>query len=149
MQLEELQKKIGLKLKNQELLEKALTHSSYINENPEAGESNERLAWLGDAVLYFIVTERLLKELKTQDTGQLTQIRKKYIDKQVLALEAKKLHLDQLLQLDKGEEKQKGRENVKNLHTAYEALLGAIYRDQDIEVLKEYIIEDFMKLKNV
>jgi len=146
MALRELLEKIGIEFNNQDLLKTALTHSTYKPEPGEDGLSNERLAWLGDAILYYIVTEELLIELKTLNTGQLTEKRKKFIEKHVLAQEAKKLKLDQLLLLGRGEEEQNGRNNVKNLHTAYEAMLGAIYKDKGIDAVKEYIINSYMKV---
>jgi len=147
MGLNEVQSKIGINFKNPDLLKTALTHSTYKHDHPEEGCSNDRLAWLGDAVLYYVVTEELLKKLKTQDTDQLTEKRKEFIEKHVLAQKAKELQLDQLLLLGKGEEKRKGRNNIKNLHTAYEALLGAIYKDKGMDVAQEYIINSYMKVR--
>jgi len=147
MSIKKLQRKIGLNFTNPNLLKTALTHSTYKHDHPEEECSNERLAWLGDAILYYVVTEELLQKLTTQDTGQLTEKRKELIEKHVLAQKAKELQLDQLLLLGKGEEKQNGRNNVKNLHTAYEALLGAIYKDKGMIVAKEYIVNSCMKMR--
>jgi len=139
--LENLEKKIGFKFKNKDLLKIALTHSSFVKENPlERLEDNERLEFLGDAVLGFITSD-LLYRLLDKPEGDLTIIKTNLVDKKTLYELASRLNLDQYLYLGKGV-KLRGETKKYLLANAYEALIGAIYLDKG---LKKAI--DFLKDK--
>ena len=100
-------------------------------------KSNENLAWLGDALIYWVISQTLYDP--DQSKQCLTEKRKPFIEEQSLAKHAKELGLDEAIYITEGEEKQGGRKNPKNLHTVYEALIGAIYLDQGYEQTKGFI----------
>ena len=100
-------------------------------------KSNENLAWLGDALIYWTISQTLYDP--DQSNQRLTEKRKPFIEEQSLAKHAKELGLDEAIYITEGEEKQGGRKNPKNLHTVYEALIGAIYLDQGYEQTKGFI----------
>jgi len=107
----------------------AMTHSSYANESPGRGQSNERLEFLGDAVLELAVTELLYDRYPEANEGQLTTFRAMLVNEAALAGLAKKLHIDQAVLLGRGEENQGGRQRQSLLSDAFEAVLGAIFLD--------------------
>jgi ribonuclease-3 len=135
--IEQLGSELGFDL-DKDLIETALTHSSYLNEHPGT-RSNEQLAWLGDAVIYLCATEHVFNENREKNTGELTEIRKKYLNRKRQAQEAKRIKLDEFLRLSKGESDQGGRSNSKNLHTAFEALIGVIYLHKEMKFIENYI----------
>lgn len=139
MTFEELQKNIGITFKNQELLRAAFIHRSYLNEARHIKESNERLEFLGDAVLSFLSSQYLYKNYPEFPEGTLTNIRSGLVKTKSLTDVAAKLHLGELLFLSRGEEESGGRSNQSLLADCFEALLGAIYLDQGIEVAKIYL----------
>lgn len=139
MTLDQLQKNIGVSFKNQMLLAQAFVHRSYLNESKEFNQSNERLEFLGDAVLSFATSEFLYKKYPNYPEGTLTNIRSTLVKTKSLYEEASKLHLGELLLLSRGEESSGGRTNVSLLADCFEALLGAVYLDQGIEVAKIYL----------
>ena len=140
--LEQLQQKLGVSLKNPILLQMALTHGSYLNENP-AGfpSSNERLELLGDAVLGLVVVEKLYQEYPTQDEGELTRFRSALVRKETLAQIAASIELGEYLYLSKGEESGGGRTKPANLAGALEALIAAIYLDRGLKDSKKFYFE--------
>jgi ribonuclease-3 len=142
--LEQLQQKLGVSLKNPILLQMALTHGSYLNENP-AGfpSSNERLELLGDAVLGLIVVEKLFQEYPSQDEGELTRFRSALVRKETLAQIAASIELGEYLYLSKGEESGGGRTKPANLAGALEALIAAIYLDRGLKATKNLILRLF------
>ena len=142
--LEQLQQKLGVSLKNPILLQMALTHGSYLNENP-AGfpSSNERLELLGDAVLGLIVVEKLFQEYPSQDEGELTRFRSALVRKETLAQIAASIELGEYLYLSKGEESGGGRTKPANLAGALEALIAAIYLDRGLKATKNFILRLF------
>ena len=116
-------------------------HSSYSNENPDfAWPSNERLEFLGDAVLNFIVTEKLYEEFPKLPEGELTEIRASLVCRDTLAEQASSLKLGDWLLLGRGEEANGGRAKTSNLANALEALVGALYLDQGIAKAKRFIL---------
>ncbi len=127
--LGEIEKIIGYKFKDKKLLITALTHSSYKNENPEIKEHNERLEFLGDAVIELCVSEELVKRFQNAREGELTSTRAYLVNEYALASVARKIRLNQFILLGKGEEAQGGRERDANLCDALEALIGAIFLD--------------------
>jgi ribonuclease-3 len=123
------------------LLKQAFVHSSYLNENPDfAPSSNERLEFLGDAVLDFVAAERLYREFPELSEGELTAIRATLVCRQTLAKAAFSLKLGDLLLLGRGEEISGGRKKETNLANSIEALIGAIYLDQGLAKAKEFVI---------
>lgn len=130
--LKKLQESIGFTFKNKEILQQAMVHRSYLNEHPEfASGHNERLEFLGDAVLEIIVTEYLYLNYPNTPEGELTNWRAALVNSKMLYVIAEELKLDDCLYLSKGEAKDK---NKKSRHyilaNAVEALIGAVYLDQ-------------------
>lgn len=123
------------------LLEQAFTHSSYCNEDREcASPSNERLEFLGDAVLNFVVTAALFKEFPYSQEGELTEIRASLTCRDTLADLACSLKLGDWLVLGRGEETSGGRTKIGNLANAMEALIGALYLDQGLARTRRFIL---------
>lgn len=139
--LETLQRKIGITFNNAALLQQALTHSSYINESLSSTiEDNERLEFLGDALLNFVVTVELYRNFPQLSEGELTELRIALIRQETLAKTAMALGLGEYLLLGKGEKMSGGKERETNLADAFEALLGAIFLDQGIEAARCFIL---------
>jgi len=123
------------------LLQQAFVHSSYINENPGFHlPDNERLEFLGDALLSFIVAEKLYHEFPHFGEGELTEIRILLIRQETLAQLALTLNLGDYLHLGKGEEATGGRERQTNLADAFEALIGAIFLDQGLDTARDFVV---------
>ena len=133
-----------------ELLEKALTHRSYLNENKKIEQSNERLEFLGDAVLELIVSFFLYQHYPQKPEGILTSLRSKIVQTKTLAQTAKKLSLPQFLKMSKGEKDSNGNLNQSILADAFEAVIGAIYIDQGYGKTYEFINKRLLvNLKNI
>jgi ribonuclease-3 len=139
MTLDDLQKTIHIQFKNRELLERAFVHRSHLNEAKHLQSSNERLEFLGDAVLSFLTSEYLYKTYPEYPEGTLTNIRSSLVKTQSLAGIAKKMGLGDLLLLSHGEEASGGRNNVSLLADCFEALLGAIFLDQDVDTARTFL----------
>ncbi|MFV0423271.1 ribonuclease III [Oleidesulfovibrio sp.] len=127
--IDTLQKSILYQFREVKLLETALTHSSYANEHGAEIEHNERLEFLGDAVLELAVSEQLFRKFPDAREGQLTRMRARLVSKPSLAELAKELELEKCLQLGRGEESQGGRTRSSVLSDAFEAVLGAVFLD--------------------
>ena len=127
--------------KNQDLLIQALTHKSWVNEHKNQRESNERLEFLGDAVLEFIISKELYERHPDKEEGFLTALRANLVNTQNLANIAKKLNVGKVLFLAKGEEDGGGRENPSLLADTLEAIIGAFFLDQGVEPVYEFIKE--------
>ena len=137
--LVELQKKIGIEFKNTDILFQALTHRSYLNENPSWPlEHNERLEFLGDAVLELVVTDHLYKNYSDPE-GELTDWRAAIVNAVILSKICAKFDLNDYILLSRGEAKDIGRARQFILANAIEALIGAIYLDQGYEKAEEFI----------
>ncbi len=137
-----LEKKINIEFQDKNLLTQAFVHRSYLNENPNFKLfHNERLEFLGDAVLELIVTEYLYKTYPEKLEGELTNWRAALVNARMLAIVAKKIKLNDFLLLSHGEakEKEKGKARQYILADAFEALIGSIYLDQGYEITKEFI----------
>lgn len=132
-----LEKYFGLDFKNKLLLEKALTHSSYANEN--GLESNERLEYIGDAVLDLVVGEFLYKEYPTEDEGFLTKKRAQTVCESALVQYAESCKLGDSLLLGNGEIKTGGREKPAILADAFEAFIGAVFLDKGLEEVSKIV----------
>lgn len=140
------QKILGVSFEHPSLLEQALVHSSYINENPHfAPTSNERLEFLGDAVLGLVITERLYHDLPSSAEGELTKLRATLVCRDTLARTAKAIRLGDFLYLGKGEEASGGRRKPINLAGGLEAVIAAIFLDLGSTVAKEFILRLFEK----
>lgn len=142
--LVQLQNSIGYYFNDIELLETALTHSSYANENKlHISKCNERLEFLGDTVINLVVSEYLYNKYPFYPEGELTKIRAKVVCEPSLAFIARNLQLGNYLFLGKGEESTGGRNRESILADASEALTGAIFLDSSYEVVKNYLLESF------
>lgn len=138
--LDTLQKTIGIKFKNDAFLKNAFIHRSYLNEHKDfKGQSNERLEFLGDAVLSIFVSQFLYQKLPKSPEGELTQLRASLVRTETLGKLAKNLDLGTYLYLSKGEEDSQGRQNNSILANTFEALIGAIYLDQGPEIAQKFI----------
>ena len=138
----ELQKILGVPFQQQELLTQALTHSSYANENPgTAPASNERLEFLGDAILGLIVAENLFLDFPAMTEGEMTRLRSILVKQETLARVAEAIDLGEYLYLGKGEESSGGREKPANLARALEALIAAVYLDHGFPVTEQFVLE--------
>nr|WP_106790458.1 ribonuclease III [Massilistercora timonensis] len=136
----ELEKKAGYQFHDRRLLERAMTHKSYINEaHMEKYESNERLEFLGDAVLELVTSEFLFQDEAKFPEGELTRMRASIVCEPALAFCARQLDLGRYLRLGKGEEATGGRNRDSLTSDALEALIGAIYMDGGFTNAKEFI----------
>ncbi len=136
---QDLAKRLGLKIKDWLLLSRALTHRSFLNEHPEALEDNERLEFLGDAVLDFVVGSWLYHHFPEMPEGDLTRMRSALVHTEQLAVFASKIHLGKALRLGRGEAQAGGRFRPALLCDTFEALIGAIYLDGGISAVSEFI----------
>jgi ribonuclease-3 len=135
-----LEKKLGLKFKNKDLLIQSFCHRSYLNENPDFYlEHNERLEFLGDAVLELIVTEYLYQKYPEKSEGELTNWRAALVNAKVLGELAKDLDFSNFLLLSRGETKELGKARQYILANTFEALIGAIYLDQGLDSCQKFI----------
>ncbi len=145
--LKDFQKKVGVSFKDEGLLMQAFIHRSYINENKGSGLShNERLEFLGDAVLELVITDFLYKKYTEKPEGDLTAYRSALVNADTCAGIAKGLGMEEHLMLSKGESKDKGRARQYILANALEALIGAIYLDQGMAKATEFIEKNFTPL---
>lgn len=132
--------KLSLKFNNQDLLLQALTHRSYLNENPSFRVgNNERLEFLGDAVLELVVTEALYGRFPEKPEGELTSYRAALVNSKILSDVSVELGINEFLLLSRGEAKDVGRARQYILANAFEALVGAIYLDQGYNAAKDFI----------
>ncbi len=136
---EALARRLGHAFDDPRLLAEALTHRSFQNEHPEARAHNERLEFLGDAVLGMIVAEALMRLAPDASEGQLTQRRAALVNERTLARVALELGFGEMLRLGRGEEKNNGREKPSILADAVEAVVGAVYLDGGIDAAREAV----------
>jgi ribonuclease-3 len=132
---------LGVSFNDLALLEQALVHSSYINENPDfAPASNERLEFLGDAVLGLVVAEKLYQDFLHSDEGEMTRLRAALVSRDTLAHMARAISLGDYLYLGRGEEVSGGRRKLANLAGALEAVIAAVFLDQGPATTRDFII---------
>ncbi len=145
-----LSKKLGVKFNNPDLLQEAVTHRSYLNENRSYKlDHNERLEFLGDAVLELIVTEYLYKNYPNPE-GELTSWRAALVNGEMLAQIAHDLEVEEYLLMSRGEAKDTGRARLYLLANALEAIIGAIYLDQGYDAAKKFVLDKIVaKLSEV
>jgi len=135
-----LEKKLKLKFKNRDLLIQAFCHRSYINENPDFSLGhNERLEFLGDAVLELVVTEHLYSKYPSETEGELTSWRAALVNTKILSETSKELEFDAFILLSKGEDSEIGRTKQSILADTFEAVIGAIYLDSGYDLCKIFI----------
>lgn len=141
---ENLEKALKYEFKDKNLLKLALTHSSYANEQRKKTEDNERLEFLGDAVLGLVIADYLHDYFLNSKEGQLTKLRATIVSEEPLAEIARGIELGQYLYLGKGENNTGGRDRVSILADGMEALIGALYIEGGIELAKRVILNLFM-----
>jgi ribonuclease-3 len=142
----ELETNLNIHFKNTDLLDTALTHRSYLNEHKDLSlPNNERLEFLGDAVLELLISAYIFKAYPQKPEGELTNIRAAVVRTESLAQESRELGLGNYLKMSKGEEDSGGRDKDYLLANTFEAVLGAIYEDQGISVCSEYISRTLLK----
>ncbi|MDH4209706.1 MAG: ribonuclease III, partial [Anaerolineae bacterium] len=139
--LDRLQETLGIEFQDRALLEQALVHRSFLNENPDfALRSNERLEYLGDALLDFIVGELIYQRYPEMDEGELTGLRAGIINGTGLARLARSVELGRYVYLSRGEDERGGRERLGLLSDVFEALVAAIYLDRGLETAREFVL---------
>ncbi len=142
---EEFEKKTKIVFKNKELLKQAFVHRSFINENPSKGLAhNERLEFLGDAVLELIVTDFLYRKFPNYTEGELTSVRSALVNAVIISSVAESLGMNDYLLLSKGETKDKGKARQYILANTYEAYMGALYLDQGYEAVNKFIAKTLL-----
>jgi ribonuclease III len=134
---------IAYKFRDGNLLRLALTHPSVAHESGVAMAHNQRLEFLGDAVLGLVLTQKLYEQFPALDEGPLTKARAKLVNRQTLAARARSLGLGAHLILSRGEEMSGGRDRESALADAYEALLGAIFLDGGFDAARDFILREF------
>lgn len=137
----ELEQALAISFKSQGLLEQAMFHRSFLNEAAEDVESNERMEFLGDAVLGLVVSERLFRDYPAMTEGQLSQVRAILVRWDALARAAERIELGDYLVLGKGEELSGGRRRPSNLAGAFEAVIGAAYMDQGFDFAQGLVLQ--------
>ncbi len=144
---EQFEKKNNVIFKNRDLLKQAFIHRSYLNENRDLGIGhNERLEFLGDAVLELVVTDYLYNKYKDKSEGDLTAFRSALVNANTLSSVATEIGINDLLFLSKGEAKDKGRARQVILADTFEAVIGAIYMDQGYEGAKNFIAQNLFEM---
>jgi ribonuclease-3 len=133
--------KLNYKFKNKQLLKIALTHRSFLNESERRLQSNERLEFLGDAVLELIISLYLYEKYPHIDEGQLTSMRSQLVQTKTLSLAASHLNISENLRLSKGEKESGGEKNPSILADTFEAIIGAIYQDSNFEQAYQFVKE--------
>jgi len=147
MNLKKLQKHNHVKFKNALLLQQAMTHRSYVNEHAEEDlEDNERLEFLGDAVLDLLAGDMLYQRFPQMPEGDLTRLRAALVRTESLAALAQDCHIGEALRMGKGEENTGGRERANNLCGAFEAFIGALYLDRGIGDVREFMLPQMNRM---
>ncbi|MBN2015756.1 ribonuclease III [Candidatus Dojkabacteria bacterium] len=149
--LKVLSKRLKVSVKDLELLKKALTHRSFVNEYKKGGiEHNERLEFLGDAVLELLVSKYLFETYPDRTEGDLTSFRAATVRTESLSEEAKKLEIGDYIYMSKGEEQTGGRKRPYILANTFEAVLGAMYLDQGLPVVQKFLARElFYKISEI
>jgi len=136
-----LEERIGYKFRNSLLLAEALTHSSISLERKDYPFDNQRLEFLGDAVLQLVITEELFRRFPEFTEGQLTKIRTRLVSRSALKIHASNLRLGEHLMMGRGEESSGGRERASTLGDSFEALVGGIYLDGGLKAVTSFILK--------
>lgn len=147
MNIDQFQTHIGVRFKNQDLLQQAMTHRSYVNEHNHPGLiDNERLEFLGDAVLSFVAADLLFGRFTDVDEGTLTRLRAALVRTESFAALAQDCGIDATLRMGRGEEANGGRKRQNNLCGAFEAFIGALYLDQGSEAVNAFMVPRLLPL---
>lgn len=147
MDFAEFQSLNGFTFNDSELLKQALTHRSFLNENPEQElKDNERLEFLGDAVLDFVTADMLFARFPDFSEGRLTRLRAALVRNETLAELGRECGIGEALLMGKGEEASGGRTRRNNLSRAFEAVIGALYLDQGVEAVRVFALSRFDRL---
>lgn len=140
-----LESSLDVSFANKDLLMQAFTHRSYLNENPDGGfQHNERLEFLGDAVLELVVTEKLYEQYPGKPEGELTTWRAALVNAKMLSDIAKSLEFNDFLLLSRGEGQEEGKARDYILANTMEAFIGALYLDQGLKVCEKFITEHIL-----
>lgn len=140
------QQKLGIKFKNKDLLLNALTHKSYLAERSDGLIINERLEFLGDAVLGLVVTRKIYDLFPEMAEGDLAKLRANIVNSQTLAEIAKKIKIGTDIIMGKGTEQAGGRQTASILENTLEAIIGAIYLDKGLRAVEKFIDNNFSKV---
>jgi len=146
--LESLQQKIGIWFNDIKILLTALTHPTYVFEKKNVREHNQRLEFLGDAVLGMIVAEFLYRNYPDKSEGDLTKLRASLVCESSLAKNARRINLGEYLFMGRGEDISGGRHRQSILADSYEALVGAIYLDKGLDAARNFVVRDLKILLN-
>jgi ribonuclease III len=135
-----IEERIGYKFRNSLLLAEALTHPSLGHETQRYHFDNQRLEFLGDAILQLVISEHLFRRFGGEAEGQLTKLRSRLVSRETLKMHAAALDLGRYLLMGRGEETSGGRDRTSTLADAFEALIGAIYLDGGLDSAREFIL---------
>jgi ribonuclease-3 len=148
--METLEEKLGYRFKDRDRLERALTHRSFAYEKREPGlRDYERLEFLGDAVLGFVVSDRLSRDDPSASEGVLTRRKQSVVRKETLAESARALGLGEALRLGRGEESSGGRRKASLLADTFEAVVGAIYSDGGLRAARSFVLRQLREVIRV
>jgi len=145
-QIQNLEKKLGIKFENSDIIMNAFVHRSHLNESSKFKESNERLEYLGDAVLELATSEYLFNQYPDYQEGMLTNLRASLVKTSTLANVSKTIGFDNILLMSRGEEDTGGRKNTSLLANTLEAFLGALYIDQGYKPCNTFLKEHLFSL---
>jgi ribonuclease III len=142
---EEIGPLLGYRFRDPSLLELALTHPSVAGDDSESQKHNQRLEFLGDAVLQLVLTRELYEKFPETGEGSMTKARAEMVNRQTLAAQARRLHLGQYLRISRGEEMNGGRDRTSALADGFEALVGSIFLDGGFDVARDYVLQQFLE----
>lgn len=143
-----IEKSLKIEFKNKDLLKQAFCHRSYLNENPDFKlNHNERLEFLGDAVLELVTTEYLFKNFPEKTEGEMTGMRAALVNTTSIAEAATRLDFSEAILLSQGEEKEGGKTRISILADTFEAFIGALYLDRDFKICNDFIINNLILKK--
>jgi ribonuclease III len=143
---DEIESKITYTFKNKALLKAAFTHRSYWNENPDEGEHNERLEFLGDSLLNMLITDYLYSHLPEESEGVLSHLRAQLVDKQACHDYLSELDCAEYLRVGRGELTQEGKGRFSMQANLFEAIVGAIYLDGGFNAVRDFVLKHFKKI---
>lgn len=145
-----LQKKVGVKFKTTALYEQAFTHRSYLNEHNDAPGHNERLEFLGDAVVELLVTQFLYEKFPEKPEGELTNLRAALVRRNTLSEVGKELHFEDYLRMSKGEARNEGKAKAMIISNAAEAFVGALFLDLGLKAVEKFVKKFLLpRLENI